>query len=274
LPGRGAAPAARPLSSSGSIPLPLKASTSTAIRTKVPDEEGDLAAVSPTRVFCRLAAAAETGLLIVKCSAIRKEVFLVDGAPEFVSSNLASELLGEYLVSKGVISSGELSMALAMMPQFGNKLGNALVGLSLLRPLELFRLLTQQVRDKLIDVYTWTKGSYRYYRGERTTQEAFPLGLNIYEVTGAGVMAIPEPVLRARFESVLDSVPRIVPNPQLDPESFHISELLQQAVALLDNQRTIRELYEAGSTPEKQERFLRTLYLLVESELATLNRPW
>src|SRR5262249_32599055 len=118
-------------------------------------EEGDLADVSVTRIFSRLAVCRETGMLRVECGGAVQDIYLVHGAPEYVTSNLARELLGEYLVAQNVITSGELSMALAMMPRFGGKLGDTLVGLSLMRPLDVFRHLTRQVREKLIDVFTW-----------------------------------------------------------------------------------------------------------------------
>src|SRR5262249_12199832 len=98
-----------------------------------PDETGDLAEVTTTRIFTRLAAMRETGLLRVECGGAVKDIYLSGGAPEYVTSNLARELLGEYLVAQGVITSGELSMALAMRPRFGGKLGDTLVGLSRLR---------------------------------------------------------------------------------------------------------------------------------------------
>ena len=66
--------------------------------------------------------ARDVGLVMLECGGIVKEVYLVNGAPEYVTSNLAHELLGEYLVTQNVISAGEQSMALAMMPRFGNEL--------------------------------------------------------------------------------------------------------------------------------------------------------
>src|SRR6185369_13278877 len=125
---------------------------------------GDLSSTSPVRLFSRLAADRETGQLVLERGAITKEIFLVDGAPEFIASNNPSERFGEYLVQQGVISPGELSMALAILPRFRGKLGDTLVGLNLLRPLEVFRYLTRQVREKMIDVFGWADGTFRFSR--------------------------------------------------------------------------------------------------------------
>ena len=40
-------------------------------------------------------------------------------------------------------------MALAMLPRFGGRLGDALVGLGVLRPIELFRAIHDQTQERL-----------------------------------------------------------------------------------------------------------------------------
>ena len=60
-----------------------------------------------------------------------------------------------------------LAMALAVLPRFQGRLGDTLVGLSLMRPLDVFRHLLRQVREKLMQIFCWTEGSYEYYRGRQ-----------------------------------------------------------------------------------------------------------
>ena len=143
----------------------------------MPDDAGDFSLTSPLRVLFRLMTARATGLLVVAVGGIKKEIYVRDGQPEYVSSNVASELFGNYLVTKGVLSDGELAMALAMMPHYGGKLGDTLVGLGLLKPLEVFRHLTRQVRTKIIDVCTWNKGGFAWYAGPREPARGVPARL-------------------------------------------------------------------------------------------------
>src|SRR5439155_4486839 len=91
-------------------------------------------------------------------------------------------------------------MALAILPRFQGKLGDTLVGLSLLRPLEVFRHLTRQVRDKIIDVFSWQEGQHLFFRGRTNTRESFPLGLDAFEIYGAGVAGLPLEAVRARLD--------------------------------------------------------------------------
>src|SRR6185436_13497534 len=153
----------------------------------------------------------------VAVGGIKKEIYVRDGQPEYVSSNVASELFGNYLVTKGVLSDGELAMALAMMPHYGGKLGDTLVGLGLLKPLEVFRYLNQQVREKLIDVCTWTKGTYGWHEGLTNQKNAFPIDLNPFEVLGAGSLAARDDVIGAWLQQLASSrVMRLRPRPSID----------------------------------------------------------
>jgi serine/threonine protein kinase len=236
-----------------------------------PDEQGDLAEVSISRIFTRLAVCRETGMLRVECGGAVKDIYLVEGAPEYVTSNLARELLGEYLVAQGVITSGELSMALAMMPRFSGKLGDTLVGLSLMRPLDVFRHLTRQVRDKLVDVFTWARGQWRYWRGRTNQREAFPLGIDPFEIVGAGVLAIPVDYLEARFRPLGELRPRARPGVLVEPDAFRVGPMPHELLNRLDGSRSIAQWIRMYTNEQELGAFLRTLYLLVEADLASLE---
>ena len=139
-----------------------------------PDSAGDVSVITPMRLFCDLAVAGETGLLRFEVPGTIKEVFLVKGAPESVNSSLSSERFGEYLVAKEVLGRGDLEFALGMLPQYNGKLGDTLVALGLLKPLDVFRLLSQQVRDRVIDVFGWTQGTFAFYRGTTNPADELP----------------------------------------------------------------------------------------------------
>ena len=128
-----------------------------------------------------------TGLWLCEQGAVRKEVYVKDGVPVFVTSNQAGELLGEFLVARGVISRGELDMALAVMPRFEGKLGDTLVGLGLVEPVHLFQHIGAQVTEKLLDVFLWTTGTASFYRDAPSPPSAFPLGLDGFAILDEGL---------------------------------------------------------------------------------------
>ena len=234
-----------------------------------PDDAGEFHTTSPLRVLFRLMTARATGLLVVAVGGIKKEIYVRDGQPEYVSSNVASELFGNYLVSKGVLSDGELAMALAMMPHYGGKLGDTLVGLGLLKPLEVFRHLTRQVRSKIIDVCTWNKGGFGWYAGRENPREAFPLDFNAFEILGAGAMALSDDHIESWIAKNGSLRLRASRTRRVGPERFEVKGLVQ-VCELLDGKRTVGDLVEMQA--ERVER-LKTGRMLCLLEACDLARP-
>ncbi len=54
----------------------------------------------------------------------RKDLYFVNGKLHHVASNNAGELLGEYLVRRGMVSREELDFALAVLPRYGGRMGD------------------------------------------------------------------------------------------------------------------------------------------------------
>jgi Domain of unknown function (DUF4388) len=236
-----------------------------------PDSAGDVSVITPMRLFCDLAVAGETGLLRFELAGTVKEIFLVGGAPESVNSSLPSERFGEYLVGKGVLGQGDLDLTLSMLPHYNGKLGDTLVALGLLRPLDVFRLLSQQVRDRVIEVFGWTEGTFSFFRGVMNPKASFPLGLDTFEILGAGVVSLPAELLEQKFGPLLDYSPMATQQVRVQPEAFRIGPTPREVVELLDGQRTLRTWVDHFSAPEERLTFLRSLYLLVETDLAQLD---
>jgi serine/threonine-protein kinase len=156
-------------------------------------------------------------------------------------------------------------MALAMMPHYGGKLGDTLVGLGLLKPLEVFRHLTRQVRTKLIDVCSWTKGSFAWYSGRENPREAFPLDLNTYEVLGAGAMALPNDTIELWLEENRMRKLKANRSRRIGPDRFEVKALVE-LYDRLDGKRSIGQLCEIAGGDKL--RVARMLYLLECCDLA------
>jgi serine/threonine-protein kinase len=236
-----------------------------------PDSAGEISVITPMRFCCDLALANETGLLHFEQGGAQKEIFLVGGAPESVNSSDPAERFGEYLVGRGILGPPDLDLALSMLPHYNGKLGDTLVALGMLRPLDVFRLLSEQVRDRVIDVFAWTEGTFAFYRGVSNRQESFPLGLDTFEILGAGVISMPAALLEQRFEPQGDLRPVATGRGRVEPESFKIGPTPRAVLDMLDGQRTVRVLLEEFGDPEERLTFLRSLYLLVETDLAELD---
>jgi len=170
--------------------LPPSSLTPTTRRTKTPedpDEVVDLEKGGIARALGRSVVLGYTGLWLCTLGGIRKEVYIKNGIPEFVSSNLASELLGEHLVARGVINRGELDMALAIMPRFEGRLGDTLTALGLVDPIGLLQHIAGQVREKLFDLFCWSGGRASFYEGVPPPASGFRLGLDPWRVIEEGL---------------------------------------------------------------------------------------
>ncbi len=194
-----------------------------------------------------------TALILCELGGVRKEVYIKDGAPAFVTSNLAGELLGEYLVARDVISRGELDMALAVMPRFEGRLGDTLSALGLVEPVVLFRHIAEQVRDKLLDLFLWASGSCTHYQGVAPPPSGFPLNIDAWDVLDEG--------LRRRIERGMEDsrlgmlrTRRILPatGPQLLRMRAALPQRLKLLLSGLDRPMRATELRRSGGDDVEQ----------------------
>jgi serine/threonine-protein kinase len=237
----------------------------------VADLEGSLGRHSLIKVLFRLAVAEQSGLLMLRQGELAKEIYIVEGDPEHVASNAPSELFGQYLLQRGVISEGELSMALAMLPRYEGKLGSTLLALNLLRPVEVLRHLTNQVRQKLLNAFEWSeRATFAYYQDVRCERESAPLGLDAFEVIGAGVLALPPRAVAERLAPIAARAPRAVSPPPVPPEVFRLGALPRQVFDRLDGRRTIAEQLKRFDDVDERDGHARMLHLLLETGLAKL----
>jgi serine/threonine-protein kinase len=146
------------------------------------EKQGQLRAATLLPVFYDIISRQQTGVLHLWQRNRRKKIYFVDGKPDFVASTDKSELLGEYLVATGRCLRMEIEMALALLPKYGGRLGDALVGLGILRPVELFRAISDQVRGRLMESFRWRRGEWAFVRGARSHEETFPTGQDPYEL--------------------------------------------------------------------------------------------
>ncbi|RLB47013.1 MAG: hypothetical protein DRJ42_26395 [Deltaproteobacteria bacterium] len=185
----------------------------------------------------------DTGLWLCEFGGSRKEVYLKDGTPAYVTSNLAGELLGEYLVARSVISRGELDMALAVLPRYEGRLGDTLVAIGLIEPVQLFQQIAGQVREKLLDIFMWIGGRATYHPDVEAPTAAFPLDLEPWSILDEGVdRRLAHGLEDERFEGRRD-VPftRCDPLPGgLDPNALPIP--IRRILEALEAPSTVNEL--------------------------------
>ena len=140
----------------------------------------------PGRLFA-LNVRRATGLLLVKNGDLEKKVYFTDGVPAVTSSTDEKELLGSLLISRGLALPMEIEMGLALAPRYGGRLGDALVGLGVLRPVELVRAVVDQMRRRFVELVGWKTGYLSFTHGAVSRDEdTMPEAFNAVELIARG----------------------------------------------------------------------------------------
>jgi serine/threonine-protein kinase len=240
---------------------------------ELPTDAADAGRIDPARLptrFFHLAVRRETGALVLRDGARKRRIFFVEGSPECVTSTDKKELLGEFLIERGQVLRMEVEMALAMLPRFGGRLGDALVGVGILRPIELFRAIHEQTQERLVETFRWKTGEIAFARGVRSQEETFPLGVDTCELIGRGIRhGYGEEELEELLAPMRDEPLEPVISPPVRREMFRLRD--REAVALEAAQQgtTLRklmaELSAAGTA--SAEDVLRAVFLGLACEL-------
>jgi serine/threonine-protein kinase len=237
-----------------------------------PREVGDLREQPVLRVVYRLSKTKATGMIALEGRAgVLKEAYFDDGQPQFVSSNVERERLGNFLLEQKAVSPQALQRALSVMHHFGGRLADTLVGLDLLDPLEAYRLLAKQVAAKLIEAFSWQKGRYTWTPRAPNPYKSRALHLDAYRVIGAGAAQLAEPLV----EDWVGANERafVVAEPVADGElaQFGLGEALLRVYSLLDGRTRLGELAARVRSKEARLNLLRLTFLLAQTEHARLS---
>jgi hypothetical protein len=200
----------------------------------------------------------------------RKELYFVSGKLVHIASSNASELLGEYLVGRGVITRVELEFALAVLPRYGGRMGDTLASLGLLASLDVFRAIRDQGRDRLIDLFGWRTGTLTFYRDQRAPHIEFPLELELPSLLLSGLEAsTPAETLIAFWRDRLGEMigPAPTPRPRLLAASW--PKLVRSVLDWVQQPRTVREVTAMASSDGETLLIdaLRAIELLLDAKL-------
>jgi serine/threonine-protein kinase len=233
-----------------------------------PSSEGDLVSTSLARVMHGIAAAEANGRLDLHRDPVRKSIFFEDGDPSFAVSNVESELFGEHLVGRGALSRQEHSRVLDRAASEGISFSEALLKLEVLPPHQLYRHLAEQVRDRVLDLFTWSGGRYAFFDGVSTPPTATPLGLRTYPLIHAGVNeCVPLAIIHRALEGARNR--RAVTSGAELPLVLQLAGREQRILRALANHDG--NIDQVVRLEKDDEPVLRLLYLMQEIEYLRLE---
>lgn len=237
---------------------------------ETPDYSGDFSTTSPFTLLHRLVDNEMSGLLLARRDDVLKEAYFVAGHPHFVRSNLMSERLGQYLVAHDVIGADDLDKALLLMPHFGGRLGDTLVGLKLLRPLDAVRHLGDQVRDKVVDVCTWSSGTYDWYSDRENPWPAVQLSLDTRPIMGMGARRLSHDFVGGWAHDIADAFPQRQASVSDDWDQYRLGSSIAYVRDRSDGTTSVKHMLQRVA-PHDRGGFLGVLYMLVKIGAITLR---
>ena len=132
----------------------------------VPTYSGDLFQVSIPKLLFHFFASGSNGRLTLSQEKTIKEMYLVQGRPIAVLSNLPHEHLSNYLFGKGILTPELLKKVLAETDNQDDRVGDAILRENLMSSHELFEHLRRHVLEKIYDLFRWRTGQYAFYQGQ------------------------------------------------------------------------------------------------------------
>ena len=128
-----------------------------------PDDDltirGEVGDTSVAELLRSLLGSGETGILTLRNGDVTKSIYIQGGRVLFAASTNVDERLGESLLLRGRITARQYVEASKMIRP-GRRLGAILVEMAALEPEELIPAVEHQVKEVLLDLFTWTHGTY------------------------------------------------------------------------------------------------------------------
>lgn len=122
---------------------------------------GEIESSSVPELVRSLLGSGETGVLTFRSGEVTKNLYIQNGQIVYAASSNADERLGESLLVRGRITARQYIEASKRI-QPGRRLGAILVELAALEPDELIPAVEHHARDILMELLTWTHGSYEF----------------------------------------------------------------------------------------------------------------
>ncbi|CAM4536560.1 DnaJ domain-containing protein [Myxococcus xanthus] len=257
--------AARPPSAPPASPAPASAPVA------VPAVEGDDAApeipalgqleqLSPIRLYGRIAAREQTGLLSLTLADRVVQIHFRKGNPEFVDSSHPEEALGPSLVAARLLTPEQLQRAEPTLERFGGDLLTALFGLGLLQPATAFAILAQRAGGILSRGLRAETGTFTFELKDLSSHKAMPLG-HRWAVLSDTVRRIPSADLKRRLTPVLQ-LPIMKSGGVVAASELRLTPHEVRALTVIDGVRSVAQLLTDFA--QDADHLLRLAFLLKE----------
>jgi len=183
----------------------------------------------------------KTGTAVLERDGATKKVYFNNGDIVFASSSLNEDHLAEFLVRTGKITAEQRDILLETVKTSGKQEGTVLIERGIVMPADLVDNVNLQVKQIILDLFTWRNGTYQFHEGNLPQAEIIPLSMTTAGIIRDGIGSLDWQVLRRALpppETVLRAAavpPRLFRSADLTPEQKNI-------YAMINGSRDIEEI--------------------------------
>lgn len=184
-----------------------------------------------------------SGVLRVQSDTKKKLIQLRNGRPVTVRSNMVKETLGHLLVASGTISWDVLHESVQRVKKGEGLQGQILKAMYMLDDRDLARALHSQSEEKLLEVFSWEGGTFRFQQGARIRGEAVGLKRSPASLILDGLR---QRTPMASLDAYLEDRRNLYPAPSGVPfhefQELEIDDATERVLAELDGARPVSAL--------------------------------
>jgi serine/threonine-protein kinase len=163
----------------------------------------------------------------------------------------------------------EVDMALAVLHRYDGRLGDALVGLGIIRPVALVRAVQEQVRRRFLEAFRWRAGEWSFMRGARSEEETFHVQQDACELLRDAACEAHPSELEAALEPIRERVLVRASTPPMPLNAYRLPGTWASLLAQVNGQSTLSSIVarESARRGVDLEDVYRALYLGLSCEL-------
>jgi hypothetical protein len=203
-------------------------------------------------LLCHAARMRLSGGVVMERGDEKCVVYFENGFIVFASSNRNEHRFGQFLISRKVITPGQLDEALKILKGSKKRLGRILVDCGFLKPQLLHTLLQGQIKHIVLNVFDWTEGEFYVLAEEILDPESAIARAAVGPLILEGVRyKFGEAVLSKEFEPFDSMVSLALPLDQLQ-KRMHLGKNELDFLNLIGSGRPIGDLLSLNSYSRRE----------------------
>jgi tetratricopeptide (TPR) repeat protein len=210
--------------------------------------EGNLSEVSVAPLLLAHALRQHTLVLELRRRQVWKRILFENGVPVDCRSNLTHETLSRYMVLEGKLGEEDFTACLSRSAARGVPFGEILLEHGLITATELFRILQQNLAKKLLDLFTWNEGEFRWLDEPANAESSLKVKVPQLILTGVARFA-PQEEVDMSVAPLVGKKLVLHPKPPVPLEELRLNKHQSQLTEALRPGRRMGELAEATGLP-------------------------